>query len=99
MRSFIYWIEPERLYSFVLESKNDQLFAFRRTLAGVYNSGMYFNHKDDDYLHLTEFQQLLIKTDRSSIIKTKGAHIDWLVTDIQKYLEKMKVPQREPENK
>ena len=99
MRSFIYWIEPEQLYSLVLESKNDQLFAFRRTLAGVYNSGMYFNHKDDDYLHLTEFQQLLIKTDRSSIIKTKGAHIDWLVTDIQKYLGKMKVPQREPENK
>lgn len=67
MRSFIYWIEPEQLYSLVLESKNDQLFAFRKALAGVYNSGMYFNHKDDDYLHLTEFQQLLAKTDRSSM--------------------------------
>ena len=97
MRSFIYWIEPEQLYSLVLESKNDQLFAFRKALAGVYNSGMYFNHRDDDYLHLTEFQQLLAKTDRSSISRIKGAHIDWLVTDIQKYLGSMKVPQREPE--
>lgn len=97
MRSFIYWIEPVRLYSLILESTNNQLFAFRRALAGVYNSGMYFNHKDDDYLHLTELQQLLINTDKSSISKTKGAHVDWLVADIQKYLGKMKAPQREPE--
>lgn len=85
MRSFIYWIEPQKLYSLALESKNEQLFAFRRALAEVYNSGMFFSHREDDLQHLEELGGLFENAECSIISKTKQAHFNWLVNDIKEY--------------
>ena len=88
--SFVYWIAPKDLYSIALESSNEQLYTFRQALAEACAPGIYFPNSEKDYLNLGELVRLFEKTDKTSISKTKGAHLDWLVGDMRKYLERMR---------
>ena len=88
--SFVYWLDPKLIVERINESKNKELYQFRNVLQTVYSRHVYYEHMKDDYEHLKELHDGVEELDISSWGEVKKAYKDWIVNDINRYLERVK---------
>ncbi len=88
--SFIYWLDPQVILENIAISNNSELYQFRLALQAIYDSRIFYEHKGDDYNHLSELYEGFKTLDKSNWGEVKQAYGGWICNDIGRYLEKIK---------
>ena len=59
-------------------------------LQSVYDHSVYYEHMRDDYPHLRDIKDGFERLDKSAWGEVKKAYNEWLMTDFEEYLERIK---------
>ena len=88
--SFMYWLEPQQILERISSSNNTELYQFRCALQSIYGAHVYYKHVMDDYDHLKVLHDGVENMDVSEWGEVKKAYREWIVNDIDRYLEEIK---------
>ena len=91
--SFVYWLEPQKILERINSSNNEELHQFCFALQSVYDTHVYYEYKKDDYNHLKALHDGVESMDISGWGEVKKAYQEWIVSDIDSYLKKIKPEQ------
>lgn len=67
----------------------NELYNFRLALQSVYDRSVYYAHMKDDYPHLLKIKEGFVSLDKSEWGQVKQAYDEWIIHDIEKYLERI----------
>ena len=86
----IYWITPSKMVKMIEDSGNSELYQFRSALSNYYGDHIYFEHRKDDLVNLSEIKHLLEELDKSDFKQIKRQYLIWIINDIDRYIENIK---------
>ena len=86
--SFVYWIAPEVIIERLKNSSNKEIDEFRHVLGNLYDSSLYYKHKEDDYNHLYELKKQIKEIDTSFAGEIKKKAYKWTERDLEQYLRR-----------
>ena len=90
MHSAVYWLEPEIIVQKIAESTNNELQLFRNTIQKYYNGSIFYEAMKDDVDNLKQIKELLEQADKSSVEQIQSLYYDWIIGDIDRYLDRIK---------
>ncbi len=88
-RSFIYYVEPNKVYELIRGTSNAQLLVFRNALQDMYYRNYYYEHEVEDLPHLRELYEKLNNTEGMGKIQT--IYCGWIRNDLNKIIERLSV--------
>lgn len=89
--SFVYWLDPARIFELLSNSKNKQIQMFCYSLQNYYGNHVYYENAPDDEDHLEAIKKLL--SDYVDLIKEQGIKkylINMIINYIERCLEEIK---------